>query len=83
MRVIGASDLARNTSSVLARIAAGETVSVIRNRTEIAHIIPARRMMNVAQAIAGLAGKLTAAEGELWLKESRDEFVDEVRDPWA
>jgi hypothetical protein len=39
--------------------------------------------MNAAQAIAGLEGKLTVTEGESWLKESRGEFVEEVRDPWA
>ena len=83
MQVISASDLARKTSSILERIVAGETVSVMRNRTEIAHIVPARRSMSGAQAVAGLAGRLSAVEGESWLRESRAEFDEEIKDPWA
>jgi antitoxin (DNA-binding transcriptional repressor) of toxin-antitoxin stability system len=88
MQVISASDLARNTSAILERILTGETVSVMRNRTEIAHIVPARRTMTAAQAISGLEGKLTPAQGDSWLKDSRREsdqgqFDEEVRDPWG
>ncbi len=82
MQAISASDLARKTSAVLERILAGETVSVMRNRSEIAHIVPARRTMTAAQAIAGLGGRLTPAQGDSWLKESRGEFEEEVRNPW-
>ncbi len=86
MQVISASDLARNTSAILERILTGETVSVMRNRTEIAHIVPAKRTMTAAQAIAGLEGKLTPAQGDSWLNDSRGEFDqadEEVRNPWA
>jgi len=83
MRVISASDLARNTSAILERILTGETVSVLRNRTEVAQIVPAKRSMNAAQAIAGLEGKLTPAQGTSWLRDSRGEFNEEVRDPWG
>ena len=83
MRVISASDLARNTRAILERILTGETVSVRRNRTEVAHIVPARRSMTAAEAIAGLEGKLTPAQGDSWLKDSRGEFDQEVRDPWS
>ena len=82
MQIISASDLARNTSAILERILMGETVSVMRNRTEIAHIVPARRTMTAAQAIAGLEGGLSPVEGESWLKDSRGEFDEEVRNPW-
>ncbi|MGA2650056.1 MAG: hypothetical protein ABSF28_06025 [Terracidiphilus sp.] len=83
MPVISASDLARNTSAILERVLTGETVSVMRNRTEIAHIVPAKRTMTAAQAVAGLEGKLTAAQGNSWLKDSLGEFGEEVRDPWG
>jgi antitoxin (DNA-binding transcriptional repressor) of toxin-antitoxin stability system len=83
MQVISASDLARNTSAILERILAGETVSVMRNRTEIAHMIPAKRSMTAVQAIAGLEGKLTPAQGDSWLRDSQGEFDEEVRDPWG
>ena len=82
MQIISASDLARNTSAILQRILAGETISVMRNRTEIAHIIPAKQTMTAAQAIAGLEGKLTPTQGDSWLKDSRGEFDREVADPW-
>jgi antitoxin (DNA-binding transcriptional repressor) of toxin-antitoxin stability system len=87
MQVISASDLARNTSAILERILAGETVSVMRHRTEIAHIVPAKRNMSATQAIDGLAGMLTPSQGESWLKDSRKEFDrgefdQEIRNPW-
>ena len=83
MQIISASDLARNTSAILERILMGETVSVMRNRTEIAHIVPAKRTMTAAQAIAGLEGGLSPAQGENWLKDSRGEFDEEVANPWG
>ena len=83
MRVISASDLARSTSAILERVLTGETVSVMRNRTEVAHIVPAKRSMTAAEAIAGLEGKLPPAQGNSWLKDSRVEFDEEVRDPWG
>ena len=82
MPIISASDLARNTSAILERIHMGETIRVMRNRTEIAHIVPAKRTMKAAQAIAGLEGGLSPAQGESWLKDSRGEFDEEVRNPW-
>ena len=82
MQIISASELARNTSAILERILMGETVSVMRNRTEIAHIVPAKRTMTATQAIAGLEGGLSPAQGESWLKDSRGEFDEEVRNPW-
>ena len=83
MEIISASDLARNTSAILEQILMGESVSVMRNRTEIAHIVPAKRTMTAAQAIAGLEGGLSPAQGESWLKDSRGEFDEEVGNPWA
>jgi len=83
MQFVSASDLARNTSAILERILTGETVRVVRNRTEIAQIVPARRRMTAAQAIAGLEAKLTPAQGEAWLRDSRGDFDEEVRDPWG
>jgi antitoxin (DNA-binding transcriptional repressor) of toxin-antitoxin stability system len=82
MQTISASDLARNTSAILERILLGETVRVMRNRTEIAHIVLARRTMTAAQAIARIRGLLTPAQGEAWLRDSRGDFDQEVHDPW-
>lgn len=82
IQTISASDLARNTSAVLDRVLSGETVGVVRNRAAIAHIVPARRTMTAAQAITGLEGKLTPAQGDSWLQDSRGEFDQEVAQPW-
>jgi len=82
MQTISASDLARNTSAILERVLLGETVRVLRNRTEIAHIVPARRTMTAAQAIARIRGLLTPAQGEAWLRDSLGDFDQEVHDPW-
>jgi len=87
MQIISASDLARNTSAILERILTGETVTVMRNRTEVAHIVPVKQTMTAAQAIHGLEAKLTPAQGDSWLRDSRPEsdqgdFDEEVRNPW-
>ena len=34
------------------------------------------------QAIIGLEVKLSPAQGDAWLKDSRGEFDEEVRNPW-
>ena len=64
MQVIRASDLARNTSAILERILTGETLRVMRNCTEIAHIVPAKRTLTAAQAIQGLGGRITSGQGD-------------------
>lgn len=69
---ISASELARNTGAVLNRIHDGETLCVTRYGAEIASIVPAKRTMTAEEAIAGLEGMLTPAQGNTWLKDSRD-----------
>lgn len=82
MQVIRASELARKTSEILERVVMGESVRVMRNRTEVAHLVPARRTMTCQQAIAGLVGQLPPGEGEAWLRESRGDFDEGIRNPW-
>lgn len=80
---VTASDLARNTSDILERILAGESIAVVRNKTEIAHIVPAKRTMKAAQFLSGLSGRLTPKQAQSWLADSRSgDFIDEVKDPW-
>jgi antitoxin (DNA-binding transcriptional repressor) of toxin-antitoxin stability system len=84
MQTISATELARNTSQVLDRVAAhGETVAVERNRTVIAEIAPPTRTMTAAQALDGLGAQLTAKQGARWLRDSRAKFDQALRDPWA
>ena len=41
-------------------------------------IVPAKRTMTAAQAIAGLEGRLTPSQGDSWLKVSRGVFDEPV-----
>ena len=84
MQTISATDLARNTREILDRVtSAGETVAVERNRTTIAHIVPPKRTMTAAQALAGLQPMLTPKQAAAWRQDSQGHFDETVRDPWA
>ena len=85
MQTISATELTRNTREILDRVATrGETVSIERNHTMIAQIMPPHKTMTAAQALAGLAFPiLTPQQGKSWLQESKDDFGNAVRDPWA
>ena len=84
MQTISATDLARNTSQILDHVATGgERVAVERNRAVIAEIVPPTRAMTAAQALSGLEARLTREQGARWLQDSREEFDEAVRDPWA
>jgi antitoxin (DNA-binding transcriptional repressor) of toxin-antitoxin stability system len=85
VRTISATDLARNTREILDKVAShGETVVIERNHTTIAQIVPPVRTMTAAQAFAGLGlPVLTPKQAAAWLKQSKDEFGQTVRDPWA
>lgn len=84
MQTISATELARNTSKILDRvISRGEGVAVERNRTVVVQIIPPARTMTAAQALSGLEPSLTCEQAAAWLRDSRDEFDQTVRDPWG
>jgi antitoxin (DNA-binding transcriptional repressor) of toxin-antitoxin stability system len=85
MQTISATDLARNTREILDTVASrGETVAIERNHILIAQIVPPVRTMTASQALAGLTFPvLTPAQAAAWLTDSRQDFGDAVRDPWA
>jgi antitoxin (DNA-binding transcriptional repressor) of toxin-antitoxin stability system len=85
MQTISATNLARNTRVVLDQVAnQGETVIIERNHTTIAQIVPPVRSMTAAQALAGLNfPMLTQAQASAWLNDSKADFGDSVRSPWA
>jgi antitoxin (DNA-binding transcriptional repressor) of toxin-antitoxin stability system len=85
MQTISATELARNTREILDRVATrGETVTIERNHTLIAQIMPPLRTMTATQALAGLTfPSMTALQAKTWLKDSREGFGDMVLDPWA
>ncbi len=82
---ISATELARNTREILDRvISAGQTIAIERNQTLIAQIIPAQRSMSAAQALSGLQlPMLSPAQANAWLSESKENFGEELRNPWA
>ncbi len=85
MQTISATELARNTREILDRVVIqGETVTIERNHTLIAQLMPPQRTMTAAQALAGLRWPvLTPTQAKAWLKDSRGNFGDAVLDPWA
>jgi antitoxin (DNA-binding transcriptional repressor) of toxin-antitoxin stability system len=84
MRTISATDLARHTREILDNVAShGETVVIERNHTVIAQIVPPERTMTASQALAGLAMPvLKRQQAAAWLKDSKGELDNSVRDPW-
>lgn len=85
MQTISATTLARNTRVILDQVVnQGEIVTIERNHTVIAQIVPPERSMTAAQAFAGLAlPMLTSAQASAWLNDSKADFGDTVRNPWA
>jgi antitoxin (DNA-binding transcriptional repressor) of toxin-antitoxin stability system len=85
MQTISATNLARNTRLILDQVAnQGETVTIERNHTMIAQIVPPERSMTAAQALAGLTlPMLTLTQASAWLNDSKADFGDTVRNPWA
>jgi antitoxin (DNA-binding transcriptional repressor) of toxin-antitoxin stability system len=88
MQIISATELARNTRSVLDKVVnRGETVTIERNNSAIALITPALRHMSVAEALVGLSlrpsAALTSAQAKNWIKDSKESFNEAIDDPWA
>jgi antitoxin (DNA-binding transcriptional repressor) of toxin-antitoxin stability system len=84
MQIVSATDLARNTREILDKVAnRGDTISIERNSTMIAQIVPPARIMTAAQALSDLAlPTLTTKQAVAWLKDSKAGFSNEVRDLW-
>ncbi|SAK89105.1 Phd_YefM [Caballeronia catudaia] len=84
MQTITATDLARQTRQILDAVARnGETVIIERNNLPVARLVPPEPVMTAAQALAGLPAVLTPQQAQAWLEESRVDFDEGVRDPWA
>jgi antitoxin (DNA-binding transcriptional repressor) of toxin-antitoxin stability system len=84
MQVISATALARRTREVLDKVAIhGATIIVERNDVVIARIVPETPRMTAMEAFADLGGDMTPTEADAWLKASRGDFDESVRDPWA
>ena len=83
MQIISATDLARHTRKILDQVTqSGESLAIERNHVTIAKIIPPEKTMTARHALAGLTPMLTHQQSSDWLKDSREEFNQAVRDPW-
>ena len=83
MQIITATDLARNTRKILDQVASrGETVAIERNHIVVAKIVPPEQTMTAAQALDGLQPMLTPTQAAEWLRDSKEEFDQTIRDPW-
>jgi antitoxin (DNA-binding transcriptional repressor) of toxin-antitoxin stability system len=82
MQTISATELTRNTSELLDRVATqSEIVTIERNHIMITQIMPPQKTMTASQALAGLVFPiLTPQQASSWLAESKDGFSDAVRD---
>jgi antitoxin (DNA-binding transcriptional repressor) of toxin-antitoxin stability system len=83
MQTISATDLARRTREVLDKVALqGTTVIVARNERVIARITPEAPHMTAHEALLDL-GRLDPEEADAWQRDSRGDFDESVRNPWA
>lgn len=84
MQIVSATDLARNTREILDKVAIrGDTISIERNNTMIAQIVPPAKIMTAAEALNDLAlPTLTTKQAAAWLKDNKAGFSNDVRDPW-
>lgn len=84
MQTITATDLARHTRHVLDQVVrGGQAVTIERNHAPVARLVPATPHMTAAQALADLPTTLSGREAAQWLQDSRGDFDDTVRSPWA
>lgn len=86
MTVINVTDLARNLSHVLDRIAHGEDeIVVMRKSHAVARLVPSISTMTAAEAMADLGGAISSSDAAAWQRDIAkfDRRADrEMRDPW-
>lgn len=83
MQTISATELARHTRKVLDKVINQETIAIERNHNIIARIMPSRPTQTAAQVLAQLQPTLTEKQAAAWLEDSKGDFNNEIRDPWA
>lgn len=89
MKVISATELARNLSQVLNKLASkGEEIIVERNHRQVARIVPGRSHQTALEAMSDLYRTLPESAAASWLEDGRaqpvnDQSVTSVRDPWG
>ena len=90
MKAITATELARNLSRILDRLAVeGEEVVIERNGQEVARLLPGPARQTALEAMADLYQTLPDSAGVTWEADSRkgrwrgSRLDKGIRDPWA
>jgi antitoxin (DNA-binding transcriptional repressor) of toxin-antitoxin stability system len=86
MKIITATELARNLRKVLDQVAeTGGEYSIERNRQVVARVLPGVREQNALEAMADLYQRLPTSAAATWEEETRGavgRFDDTLPDPW-
>jgi antitoxin (DNA-binding transcriptional repressor) of toxin-antitoxin stability system len=86
MRVLSATEVARNFSRVLDSLEhGGEEIVVMRNKHPVAKLVPGAARMTALEALGDIYRTLPDADGADWLDDMRDAdrpLVAEAEDPW-
>ncbi len=89
MTVITATELARNLSHVLDKLATkGGEIIVERNHEQVARIIPGRGHQTALEAMGDLYRTLPEDVAVDWVQDSKEHTLDDqsvggIRDPWV
>jgi prevent-host-death family protein len=90
LKAITATELARNLSRILDRLAVeGEEVVIERNGQEVARLLPGAARQTALEAMADLYRTLPDIAGMTWEADSRkgrwrgSRLDKGIRDPWA
>jgi antitoxin (DNA-binding transcriptional repressor) of toxin-antitoxin stability system len=90
MRVITATDLARNLRRVLDRLVIeGEEIVIERNHEQVARLLPGPARQSALEAMADLYRTLPPEDAATWEADSRkgrwkgSRLIKGVRDPWG
>ncbi len=86
MKVMTATELARNISRVLDRLRDGtEEIVILRNKEAVAKLIPGAPQLTALEALSDLYRTLSPDEAADWLQDARRgsrKMRKDVRDPW-
>jgi antitoxin (DNA-binding transcriptional repressor) of toxin-antitoxin stability system len=85
MGIMTATEFAKNIKKTLDRLEfSGEEIIIIRNKHQIARLIPGSHHLTALEAMADLYQTLPPDAARDWEKESRmsGTLSEEMRDPW-
>lgn len=85
MQIVTATDLARRLREILDGVEfRGDALTIVRNKREIAQLLPGPQQMRAKQAFFDLHGIVGEEAAAGWLQEgSAAETVEEgIRNPW-